>query len=196
MEYLAELQNKLNFTCESLTMWKDPNGNSTGFTAFIKDMERCTLNGSMREDDPTCSCDIGVAGWNLNQERLGRVDYLPTFISDTYRVLTHVDNTAASTGDAFFLTAFGVSVWICISSLMVIFTFLKLLDRRFAPPDDSFQPLSKRDYSRFRRYRHFLLKSKILFRLRRAVQSTSTLFNKGLQPTFLSRNRANYVSQI
>ncbi|CDF33338.1 unnamed protein product [Chondrus crispus] len=46
-----------------------------------------------------------------------------------------------------------------------------MLDRRFVPPDESYQPLP-RTSSRVRRMKHYLLKSRIPYRLRKALQST------------------------
>lgn len=107
----------------------------------------------------------------LNPDRLGLVDYLPPFAMEAFEVLVHVDNTYPSSGLAFFLTAFSATVWGCLSALFVCFTFLKLLDRRFAPPDESFVPLPPTDPP-YRRCKHFLLKSNIPSRLSKALKST------------------------
>lgn len=137
-------------------------------------MERCTTrNGGINSSDPRCKCEIGAAGFGINPERMDRADFVADFATDNYRVITHIDNTATTTGDAFFLTSFGLGVWMAILSLVLLFTFLKLLDRRFAPPDESYTPLPRSE-CRFKRNKHFLLKSKVFFRLRKAAESTGT----------------------
>lgn len=133
-------------------------------------MNSCTENGTIK-NSPNCQCDIGVAGWLLNEDRLGLVDYLPPFVLDEIVVYTHIDNTAASTSGTFFITTFTTVVWVCIGGLTIFFTILKMLDRRFAPIEHAFEPLP-RNFSRFRRCKHVLLKGKILYRLRKAIQSS------------------------
>lgn len=171
MNYLNKLQERTDFSCSSVQRY---DGENVGFTDFIYHLESCTApNGTIPRNDPSCKCDIGVAGFAMNNERFGRVDYLVDFVSGDYRVITHIDNTKTSTSGTFFITTFSPSVWLGIVGLSVVFIFLKLLDRRFAPPDGSYQPLSKSE-NWFRRWRHFLLRSRIPFRLRKAVESTRT----------------------
>lgn len=110
-----------------------------------------------------------------SSDRMGLVDFPAPFMS-SYEVLVDRDNTFESAG-ACFLTAFSNLVWACIATPFVIFTFIKLLDRRFAPPDPSFTPLPS-TVSRSGRLKHFLLKSRILFRLRSAVQDTCTFLGQ------------------
>lgn len=173
IEYLQLIQERLGFKCVSFREYEDPSANDTLFTSFIYHLDRCARDGIVPDENPACQCDIGIGGWAVNEERLGRVVFLEPFAFDRYRALTHVENNSASGGDAFFLTTFSPGVWGSIAALVVIFTFLKLLDRRFAPGDQPFRPLS-REYSRFERAKHYLLKYPILNRLRRATQSTST----------------------
>lgn len=169
IQYLYGLERKLGFSCSSLNLFKD--GNQTGFTDFIYKMERCTVApGVVNQDDPSCLCDIGAAGFANNPQRMGRVDFVSNFANDEYRVITHVDNTATTTGGAFFITSFSLGTWMAVLSLAVLFTFLKLLDRRFAPPEDAYKPLKSGYW--FQRKRHFVLKSKLFFRLRKATEST------------------------
>lgn len=171
IDYLLHLQEHLGFKCTSILLYNNTEEKGIGFTSFIRNMESCTTDAGTIPFSPECSCDIGVGGWMLNRERQGRVDFLPPFVIDGYEVLVHVDSTSSSTGGAFFLTAFSISVWGSVLTLCVVFTFLKLLDRRFAPPDHSFTPLPATE-SRARRLKHFLLKSQIPLRLRKAVEST------------------------
>lgn len=99
------------------------------------------------------------------------MDFVEEFSNSDYCVITHIDNTSTTTGGAFFLTSFSLTVWIGILGLAATFTFLKLLDQRFSPPENSYEPLSRSE-NRFRRWRHFVLRSKIPFRLRKATEST------------------------
>lgn len=126
---------------------------------------------------------------------MGRADFPADFAADNYRVITHVDNTAKSTGNAFFLTSFSLGVWLAILSLVILFTFLKLLDRRFAPPDENYIPLSRSE-KWFQRKKHFLLKSRLFFRLRKAIESTGAFtseisFEKSVE---LEKNPNNLTS--
>lgn len=179
MYYISLLQDKLGFNCSEFTEYVDPDDNTTSFTSFIYNMEQCTVNGEIRKQDPRCNCDIGVGGWAVNEDRKNRVDFIEPFVFDSYRVLTHIDNTHASTNSTFFLTSFSPDVWVSIFGLFVIFTLLKMLDERFAPRSNGFQPLP-RDASRFRKIKHELLKSEVPYRLRHAIQSTRKLFQKYL----------------
>lgn len=113
---------------------------------------------------------MGAAGFANNPSRIGRADFVSNFANDQYGVITHVDNTAATTGGAFFITAFSLGSWLAILSLAVLFTFLKLLDQRFAPPDENYRPLNAGNW--LQRKKHFLFRSKIPLRLRRAAEST------------------------
>lgn len=170
IDYLKGLQEKTGFSCKSVSLFR--HGHQVGFTDFIYFLENCTTpEGMVRQNDPDCVCDIGTAGFGSNSERIGRVDYIEEFAHSNYRVVTHIDNTSTMTGGAFFITSFSISVWVSILGLAGAFTFLKLLDRRFSPPDETYEPLPRSE-NWFRRWRHFLLRSKIPFRLRKAVEST------------------------
>lgn len=142
--------------------------NTTGFNAFIEQMDACTTQQSTGISSSTCTCDIGIGGWFQNQFRFGKADFLPPFVHDRYRVFTHVSNTEASGEIPFFLQTFDKLSWLTIVALACTFTLLKLMDRRFAeaPP---FTPLS--GVSRIKRYLHFLWKYPRLYRLRKAAQS-------------------------
>lgn len=177
IEYLDLLEDKLGFKCSSLILYKE--GNSTDFTAFIKHLERCSKNGTIRKHDPACACDIGVGGWSMNPDRLRRVDFVVPFLFTDYRALTHVENTNTSNHGTYFLTTFSLPVWFAIFSLVLIFTFLKMLDRRFAPPNQEYITPSP-EISLFRRMRYYLLKNKLCRRIRHAFQSTRKLHNSAL----------------
>lgn len=141
-------------------------------------MDRCTTKDGGVRDDPSCQCDMGVGGWFLNRDRIGKVDFLPPFALDGISVITRIDQTSSSVSKgAFFITVFSLSVWGLILALVVVFALLKMLDVRFAPPDDSYRPLPDSE-SCIRRLKHYILKSRLLRRMRRAVQSTCTFLVK------------------
>ncbi|CDF32227.1 unnamed protein product [Chondrus crispus] len=154
------------------TLYRDESKEvSVPFNSIVEKMDRCvTEEGTMRED-PDCNCDMAVGGWMESDTRLGKVDFLPPFLIDGIGIATHVDETSVASAGAFFLTAFSLAVWGLVVMLSVVFTFLKMLDRRFVPPDDSYTPLPASE-PRLRRIRHYLLKSRIPYRLRKALQST------------------------
>jgi len=173
IDYLNILERRLGFECSSHQLFNATKPENQGFTGFILEMEQCTTEFGTIRDDPACQCDIGVGGWVRDSNRLGRVDFIPSFLNDDFRMLTHVDNFSARASGAFFLTAFSLGAWIAIAGLMICFIFLKLFDRRFAPPGKKFVPL--KDASWYRRQKHFLLKSELPFRIRRATQSVRKL---------------------
>lgn len=174
MEYLLKLQDVLGFRCISLDI-DDGGDEGVPFNSIVEKMDRCvTEEGTMRED-PDCNCDMAVGGWMESDTRLGKVDFLPPFLIDGIGIATHVDETSVASAGAFFLTAFSLAVWGLLVMLSVVFTFLKMLDRRFVPPDDSYTPLPASE-PRLRRIRHYLLKSRIPYRLRKALQSTRTYY--------------------
>lgn len=167
---------RLNFTCDSLKLYS--NEENVHFNAVVNHLHDCTTSSGEIRDSPECQCDMAVGGWFQNPERFGRVDFLPPFVPDGMSVLVHTDNTSSSSAGAFFITAFSVPVWIFILVLISALTFLKILDRRFVLLDtDTYQPLPK-TVPRFRRMRHYLLKSRILYRLRKALQSTCKQLHK------------------
>lgn len=106
-------------------------------------------------------------------ERHGKVDYLHHFYPVEMMALTNIGETYSPIREPFFLIAFTVPVWLAICSLIVLFTFLKLLDVKFSPPPTSYTPLPPSAHL-LQKIGHFLLKSKILFRLRKATMSAAS----------------------
>lgn len=166
LNYLYELQRQLNFQCHTLDEIEQ---SKIGFTEFIDRMQKC--QNEFNQSDSVCQCQMGVGGWMLTQQRYGKVDFLPVFVHDDLRVITHIENTYYSTNGLFFITTYSTDVWFAIAGLMATWTLLKMLDIRFVPPDDSFKPLPSTD-GWYLRQRHFLLKSNIPRRLRKSLQST------------------------
>ena len=139
---------------------------------MVDALERCT-NGTADSGSPICQCQLGVGSWIKTAERVKRVDFLTHFMREELEVIVHIENTDSTIHGAYFLTTFTPAVWALILGLFFIFTLLKILDRRFAPPDPSYVPLD-RSQPRYLRFNHYVLKSRILFRVRKAIQSTRT----------------------
>lgn len=171
MEYLLEMEATLGFRCISLDIGNE-DGKGVRFNSVVEKMNRCTTAQGTMRDTVDCNCDMAVGGWFETAERRGKVDFLPPFMIDGIAIAVHMDETSAATEGAFFLKAFSIEVWGLVVALGVTFTLLKMLDRRFVPPDNTYEPLPSTE-SRYRRMLHFLLKSRILYRLRKAFQSTS-----------------------
>lgn len=169
--YLRQLERQVRFKCRVLVEIDEP---GVGFTEFIEEMRMCQMNADLEKQ--ICKCEMGVGGWMLTQKRFGLVDFLPVFVHDDVRVITHVDNTYKSSSGLFFITTFTSSVWLAIAGLLAVWTFLKMLDNRFVPPDDSFEPLPE-SAPWYSRQRHFVLKSNIPRRLRKSLQSTGTSYS-------------------
>lgn len=141
-------------------------------------MENCSENGTIRREDPDCKCDIGVGGWTLSENRLGRVDFVEPFMFDTYRVLTHANNTKSLVGDVFFFTAFETSIWICVFLLIFFFSVLKLMDANFVPSEKQFDTHIYENPSFWQKMKNKYLYEGILSRLIYALQSVGKFENR------------------
>lgn len=170
VNYLEMLQRRLGFKCKDLEQLVPV---EVGFTGMIYEMERCA-NGTNPKDKDICQCQMGVGAWMKTGSRYGRVHFLPIYTRDELKTLVHLDNTKTSIQGAYFLTTFTPAVWALVAGLFFTFTILKMMDMRFDPPDASYVPLDKSEPV-YRRVKNCLLKSRILFRIRKAGQSTSTL---------------------
>lgn len=170
-EYLRELQSYLGWTCA--TMEPFPQTNTNGFNSAVNTLHSCSSRTTRKHArSPNCTCDIGIGGWFQNPKRITKVDFLPPFSIDTYRTFTTLSNTSDAAG-AVVIFPFDAYAWICIFVLFLMFTFLKMLDARFANAAP-YTPLTG-TRSRAARYLHYLQKSHVFFRLRKAIQSTGKL---------------------
>lgn len=158
--------------CTTYEEFSSPKGEAT-HNSFVENLSGCTNNLGEVARNKTCRCDIGVSAFWATPERIG-VNFLPSIGFDDIRVLTHVDNTMSGRSFTFFLRAFSATLWLAIFGLLLVFTALKYLDRRFVellPPHGSVP----REGPFLRRCKYFLLKNKYLYRLRLSFQSTSKL---------------------
>lgn len=171
ISYLVQLQAALNFSCASVDTdpLRSPPGTGVGFTAFIMELSRCSLNST----SPVCACELGVASWMMNTQRYGKVDYLPFYFRDALNVVIHKDNAKSSVSGAFFVTTFSPGVWAAIAGLVAVFTVLKMLDMRFEPIHVDFTPMD-RSATWYKRTRHTVLKGNVTRRIRKSFQSTCT----------------------
>lgn len=183
IKYLKLLEERSGFKCASLKEYKSRDaissdiGEKNIFDQFIDEMSSCTLPGEGIIDplNKNCTCDFGVGGWSINEFRLGRVDFLPPFAFDTFRVATNRDNTVPEVG-VFFLRTFTGAVWATVFGMIVMFTILKFLDKDFAP----WTEVERQDggnNSKSSKIHHFLLKSRIPYRIRYSLQSTCKSFS-------------------
>lgn len=191
MTYLLQLQERLGFRCETVVEFKNNDKDGVSFNSILENIEACTDNGTIR-DSPECKCEMAVGGWSQNSYRFGKVDYLPPFVIDGIGIVVHTDNTSSASAGAFFVTAFSTSTWLLVLALIGLFTFLKVLDRRFALLVKPYEPLPEGE-SRFQRLKHYLLKSPVPRRLRLALQSTCTFFKRRVR-TLSSRSSSFYDS--
>lgn len=156
------------FSCRSITIIKGKDG--TGFNDLLYNMERCT-NGTFAPNSSECACELGVGGWFKTSHRHNSVRFLPEFLYTEFSVVTHVSNTNHSISSTFFLGGFSVLVWILIVILFMLFTFVRTFDQHFELPPSCYVPLPIETPS-IKRMRHYLLKSKLLYRLRKAAMRT------------------------
>lgn len=112
-----------------------------------------------------------------NTERHGRVDFLPVFVQVNMETVANIQQTFTSSNEPFFLNTFSPLVWILMFSLFVIFTFLKMLDRRFPVYSERAFPLTQPDAtaSWYDRFKYEIWKLPLLRRLRIAAMNVGTL---------------------
>lgn len=103
------------------------------FTNFILAMSNCSSDAKLSVDSDMCKCDIGVGGWMQTRERIGHANFLPEMRQGSINVVVRSDNTFRSGRGIFFLNVFGKYVWMNIFILFLLFSFIKVLDRRFEP---------------------------------------------------------------
>lgn len=150
-----------------------PQTDANGFNSAVVNMTTCAKRTTaIVSNSSDCICDIAIGGWFQTAERIGNVDFLPPFSIDSYRTFTTVSNTSAGGDSAGIFEAFDFYAWVGIFALFLMFTFLKMLDVRFANAAP-YTPLPG-TYTRAARYSHYLQKSRVFFRLRKGIQSTGT----------------------
>lgn len=105
-----------------------------------------------------------------------KVDYVSPLSADRFRVVTRTSSVReANAKNVFFIQAFSLQVWGAIASLAVLHMFVTLFDRNFArPPRDCFR--NWEELSFWQRQRHLLMKTKLLYRIRRAFFNTTLNF--------------------
>lgn len=145
-------------------------GSGVGHSAFIQEMHNCSKT-RMSNHSSICACELGMGGWIENEKRFELVHFLQPFVYTSFRVVVRRSDTFTPTKGTYFLSAFTLNVWLLIIGLIVLFTMLKVLDKRFMPPDNNFKPLP--DTEPFiKRVFHYALKSHLLRRIRKAIMST------------------------
>ncbi|CAN8062771.1 unnamed protein product [Agarophyton chilense] len=169
-EYLREIQASMGWTCSSMELFAKEDEN--GFNSFVDNLIECTnkTTGQVHQS-MKCHCDIGIGGWFQTFERYGKADFVQPFAHDSFRVFTSKENTFASANRFFFFQTFDLFSWLCIFGLFVMFTSLKLLDRGFAPAAPYKPAFEKGTFARFW---HYIMKSPVLYRIRKGIQSTIT----------------------
>lgn len=171
IEYLNLLSERTGLTCRSLVPYEDDSG--VAWNALLENIVNCTESDGSIRPHKDCQCDIGVGAWFQTADRLA-IDFLPPFVYDARHVVVHVEDTSFSSSGDFFLTTFTPVVWGLLVVLILLFSVLKLLDRRFAPQEKGGVEMLPGDKRRFRQFRRFVLKNRAFFRMRRAVQSVCT----------------------
>lgn len=104
--------------------------------------------------------------------RFSRADFVESFSSDSYRMITRTSLVKDSAPkQIFFIEAFSWQVWIAVLALGVLIMIITLFDRNFAPAPP-FTQLPLNEHSRFQRARYTIMKSKIPYRIRQAFFNT------------------------
>lgn len=129
-------------------------------------MEKCSEKGVIK-NDPDCMCDIGIGGWFSNSQRFGRVDFLPPFVYDSYRVIFHVSDSVVSGRSLFFITTFDTLGWLSIFALVLLYAAIWMFGTVFER--DQYQPLGT-TANPIRRLANFLYYNPFSYRLRVSIQ--------------------------
>lgn len=146
-------------------------------------MSRCSVEGDSRE----CSCDIGISGFARPSVRFSLVDFVAAYSTDSYSMVTRAELVRDSAPkNVIFKDAFSNQVWGAIFSLGILIVLLTLFDRNFAPAPRAMEPSA--DLTALQRAQHFLLKTKLLYRIRQAV------FNMLMHMVALSSDEATPVN--
>lgn len=80
--------------------------------------------------DYRTDCDLGIGAFKKSTHNFDKVHFLPPFGHTGFYILTKTSNDSAP----FFISAFDRWVWTAILGIIVAFTFLHLLDPKFAQP--------------------------------------------------------------
>lgn len=144
--------------------------NGVGHTDFIMPMHNCSKGINVTYPE-SCACELGMGGWIENDERFHLVDFLQPFVYTSFRVVVRSEDTFRTTKGPYYLSTFTPEVWLMILSLIGLFTLLKLVDKRFMPPDNNYRPLSDKE-PKLKRFYHYAVKSQCLRRARKALMST------------------------
>lgn len=169
ISYLRLLEDHTGFRCKSVSLYE---ADDVGFDRFIEEMTNCSKASKSNATSP-CNCDIGAAGWFETAAR-GHVDFLPPYVEDELRVVVHIDDISTRNNTLFFISCFTPGVWICVAFLVAMFTNLRLLDRSYYL-NHNYIPLPA-STPFLNRLRHFLLKKRVLFRLRKSFITTCAFF--------------------
>lgn len=100
------------------------------------------------------------------------MDFVAPYSTDSYGMITRsklIKDSAPKS--VIFRDAFSGPVWGGIASLVVLITILTLFDRNFAPATRLQQPALE-ECTTLQRLQYVLLKSKILYRIRKAIFNT------------------------
>jgi hypothetical protein len=129
----------------------------------VKNFNSCVVNG----DSSNCACDVGIGAWALSSARYPRVDFVTAFSDDDFRVVTRTSLVDDASSKFFFFRAFSWHVWVAILGLLITHVVVTSLDSKFAPLRGVSSYVEDRTW--VRRMRRFLLKNRVLFRLRHAL---------------------------
>lgn len=173
MDYFNKIREHTGLTCKSFHVMKS---DDLGYNEFVEDLAKCSETKlSQRNQSEFCSkCDVGISGWMINTERSEKVHFPPPHTWAGFQVVLKRENSEAISSDIFFFQPFHYLVWMLIFVFILVFMFLKVLDGTFAiahkSPEKPYIPTST-----FMRMKRFLLRNRVLLRIRRAFQSVSTL---------------------
>lgn len=172
IDFVLRLQEATGFRCSSFKEFQDATG--TGWNKFVHNVAACSDENGTIANNEHCQCDLGIGAWFENPAR-SHVAFLPPVAIDDMRMAVHLNQTTTSSSTIFFINAFHPYVWAATAALMICFTIVKLFDTRFVSVTPQYNPSPDRSCnatSILRQLKHKLLKGRVFFRTRRAIQST------------------------
>lgn len=153
-------------------LYAPENDSLKGFSGFVDAMQRCAVDGN----SSNCVCDMGVGAWALSSSRYLKVDFVSPFSGDSFRVAARTSTVRDSNAkNVFFIQAFSWQVWVAIAMLGIYHIFVTLFDRNFARPTRNTVE-NWDELSFWQRTRHALMKTTLLYRIRRGFFNTALNF--------------------
>lgn len=103
IDYLADLEETLNFKCTNLVEYVGDRKKFRGFNGFTLYFADCAIGGN----SSACKCDLGISAFTMTATRIELVDFVTVLASDSYSAVQKRSGIANSQpSNVFFLAPF------------------------------------------------------------------------------------------